>query len=61
MLGLNALKLDGNLFTRDDVGTEVNVTKGTAANLTADAVFVTYAKILKKLACCNAMKVRAVL
>jgi hypothetical protein len=47
VLGLDALKLDGNLFTRDNVGTEVDVTEGTTTDLAADAVLVANAKILQ--------------
>jgi hypothetical protein len=48
VLGLNALKLDGNLFTGDNVGTEVDVTETATTDLTTDAVFVAYAKILQR-------------
>jgi len=48
MLGLDRLKLDGNLFTRNDVGSEVDVTEGAASDLTTDAVFITNAKILRR-------------
>jgi hypothetical protein len=48
VLGLDALELDGNLFTRDDVGSEVNVTEGTATDFTTDTVFITHAKILQE-------------
>jgi len=54
VLCLDALELDGDLFTRDDVGAEVDITEGSAANLAANAVLVTNAKILQKgLAYCN--------
>lgn len=46
MLGLDGLKLDGNLLSRNDVGTKVDVTEGTGTDLTTDAVLVTDAKIL---------------
>ena len=46
MFGLNALKLDGNLFTGDDVGSEVNITETATTDLTTDAVFIAYTKIL---------------
>jgi len=46
VLGLDGLKLDGNLFARDDVGTKINVTERTAANLATDTVLVADAKIL---------------
>jgi len=63
MLGLDALKFDGDLLTRDDVGaygglavvalgrqllhTEVNVTETAATNLAADSVFVADTQILE--------------
>lgn len=47
VLGLDAFQLDGNLFAGDDVGTEVNVTKGTGTDLSTDAVLVTDAEILR--------------
>jgi len=46
MLSLHALKLDGNLFTRDDVCTQVDISEAAAADLPTDAVLVTDAKIL---------------
>lgn len=46
VLGLDALQLDGDLFARDDVGTEVNITERTGTDLTTDTVLVTDAKIL---------------
>jgi len=46
MLGLDALKLDGDLFARDDVGPEVNIAKRAGADLATDAVLITDAKIL---------------
>jgi hypothetical protein len=46
VLGLDALELDGNLLTGDDVGSEVDITEGATTNLAADAVFITDAKIL---------------
>jgi hypothetical protein len=48
VLGLDTLELDGNLFARDDVGSEVNVTETTTTDLTTNAVFVSDAKILKR-------------
>jgi hypothetical protein len=47
VLSLNRLKLDGNLFTRDDVGSEVDVTETTTSDLTTDTVFIADAKILQ--------------
>lgn len=46
VLGLDALKLDGNLFAGDDVGAQVDVTERTGANLPADAVLVTDTQVL---------------
>lgn len=51
MLGLDALELDGNLLTRDDVGSEVDVTEGARSDLTADTVFVTDSQILEGKVC----------
>jgi len=45
VLGFDTLELDGNLFSGDDVRTEVDVTETATANLTANAVFVAHAKI----------------
>ena len=38
MLGLDRLELDGDLFARDDVDAEVDVSEGAGADLLADAV-----------------------
>lgn len=46
VLRLDALELNGNLFTRDDVGSEVDITERTTTDLTADAVLVADAEIL---------------
>jgi len=46
VLGLDRLKLDGNLFTGDDVGAEVDITEAATSDLTTDAVLVADAKIL---------------
>lgn len=46
MLGLDTLQLDGDLLARDDVGTQVDVTEGTRADLTANPIFVADAEIL---------------
>jgi hypothetical protein len=51
VLGLDALELDGDLLAGDDVGSEVDVTKGATTNLAADAVFITDAKILEDEVC----------
>ena len=41
MLGLDRLQLDGDFFTCSHIGSEVNITKGTATNLAAQAVLFT--------------------
>lgn len=46
VLGLDALELDGNLFSRDDVGAEVDITERTRSDFSADTVLVTDAQIL---------------
>jgi hypothetical protein len=46
VLRLDALELDGNLLTGDDVGSEVDITERTTTDLTADAVLVADAEIL---------------
>jgi hypothetical protein len=43
VLGLDTLKLNGNLLTGDDVGSKIDVTETATPNLSADAVPVTYA------------------
>lgn len=45
VLGLDRLKLDGNLFTGDDVGAEVDITEAATSDLTTDAVLVADTKI----------------
>lgn len=47
VLGLDTLQFDGDLLTGDDVSSQVDITKGTRANLAANAVFVTDAEILQ--------------
>lgn len=47
MLGFDTLQLDGDLFTRDDISTDVDIAKGAGANLATDAVFVTDPQILE--------------
>jgi hypothetical protein len=49
VLGLDTLKLDGNLFTRDDVGSEIDITKRSTTDLTTDTVFIADAKILHRI------------
>mgnify|MGYP006976755015 CR=1 FL=1 len=46
VLGLDTLELDGDLFTRDDVSAEVDITKRARANLAADAVLVADTQVL---------------
>jgi hypothetical protein len=46
VFGLDALELDGNFFTRDDIGAQVDVTETSATNFPADAVLVPDPKIL---------------
>ena len=48
VLGLDRLKLDGNLFTRDNISAEVDVTEAATSDLTTDAVLVADAKILQE-------------
>jgi hypothetical protein len=45
VLGLDGLQLDGDLFTGDDVDTEVDVTERTGSDLFTDTVFGAYAEI----------------
>jgi len=45
VFGLHALELNGNLFTRDDIGSEVNVTETATTDLSSNAVFIADAKI----------------
>lgn len=46
MLGLDTLELDGDLFTRDDVSAEVDITERARADLAADAVLVADTQVL---------------
>lgn len=46
VLGLDALELDGNLLSRDDVGAQVDISKGSATNLASNTVLVANAEIL---------------
>lgn len=48
MLGLDALELDGDLFSRDNVGAKVDVTEGARSDLSADTVLVTDTQILEE-------------
>lgn len=45
MLGLDRLQLNGDLFARDDIGSEIDVTEGTRADLPTDTVLITDTKI----------------
>ena len=47
MLGLDGLKLDGDFFTRNDVGSEIDITETATTDLTTDTVFIADAKILQ--------------
>lgn len=47
VLGLDALELDGDLLAGDDVGSQVDVTERTRADLAADAVLVTDSQVLR--------------
>jgi hypothetical protein len=40
VLGLDGFKLDGDFFTRDDVGSEIDVTETATTDLTTDTVFI---------------------
>ena len=46
MLGLDRLKLDGDLLAGDDVGPQVDIAERPRTDLATDAVLVTDAKIL---------------
>jgi hypothetical protein len=48
MLGLDRFEFDGNLFTRYDVGSKVDVTKASTADLASNAVFIPNAEILER-------------
>jgi len=45
VLGFDALKLDGDFLARNDVGAEIDITKGTTSDLPSDTVLVSYPKI----------------
>jgi hypothetical protein len=45
VLSLDRLKLDGNLFARDDVGAEIDITETSTSDFATDTVLVAYAKI----------------
>ena len=47
MLGLDALELNSDLLTRDDVGSEVDVSERSTTNLAANTVLVADAEILE--------------
>jgi hypothetical protein len=46
VLGLDTLELDGNFLPGNDIGAEIDVSETTAADFTADAVFITDTKVL---------------
>lgn len=46
VFGLDRFEFDGNFFSRDDVSAQVDITKGTTANFTADSVLVTNTEVL---------------
>lgn len=46
VLGLDGFELDGNLFARDYVGAQVDITERSRTNLAADAVLITDAEVL---------------
>jgi hypothetical protein len=48
VLCFDTLEFDGDLFTRNDIGTQVDVTKTSTPNFSADAIFVADPKILFK-------------
>jgi hypothetical protein len=48
VLGLDGLKLDGDFFTRDNVGSEVDVTETSTSDLTTNTVLIADAKILEE-------------
>lgn len=45
VLGLDTLKLDGNLLSRDDISAQVDIPERARSDLSTDAVLVTDAKI----------------
>ena len=47
VLGLDALELDGDLLSRDDIGSEVDVSERSTTNLAANTVLVADAEILE--------------
>lgn len=46
MLGLDTFKFDGNFFSRDDIGAQIDVTKTSTSDFSADTVLVADPKIL---------------
>ena len=48
MYGLDTLKLDSNLLSGYNIGSEAYVTERATTNLSSDAVFITDAKILRR-------------
>lgn len=47
VLCLDRFELDGDFLAGNDVGAEVDVTKGSGSDLSADAVFITNSKVLE--------------
>jgi hypothetical protein len=52
VLGLDGLKLDGNLLAGNDVCPQVDIAEGSRTNFAADAVLVTDAEILCFMSAC---------
>jgi hypothetical protein len=47
VLGLDALELDGNLLSGNDVGSQVDIAEGAGANLPPNPVLVADSEILQ--------------
>ena len=45
LLGFDRFKFDGDLFARDDVDAEIDVSEGAGSNLLADSVLASHTKI----------------
>lgn len=58
VLSFDVFQLDGDLFTRDDVCSEINVTEGAGADLAANSILFSYSQVhhfaLKLLMVCGA-------
>jgi hypothetical protein len=48
VLGLDGFELDSDLLAGDDVGSQIDITEGTATDLAANAVLVADTKILRR-------------